>query len=790
MALDSPNGVSADGLPSDPPPADRVTAILAEAGGVGESVAGGHPCPSPRKKGMARKPATRKPSKQRVGAKKPEKIADPPSPPERPYTLDVSARPDGKGGYYKAAIELRPEGGTPFRDRANMDDGAEVRKAALRLAKKAKVDANKLEINLSVKWGEVFEQKRAEEARQPEAAEDGSGQDIPVPCSPGSPCSYQVDMGRICRKRTPPGDGQPYFDPLCNFSATITREEVLDDGSGELRHTFAVEGKLATGESLPGVSVPAGDFGAMNWPLKEWGLNAVVFAGQGVKDHLRVALLEMSRGADRCRTYLHTGWRQEGGAWLYLHAGGAIGPGGAVSSLRVELAGKLANYLLPDPPTGATLVNAIRADLRLLGLGPTRLAYPLHGAAYRAALGPADFSLSVIGRSGLGKSEYCSLEQSHYGAGMHRLNLPGNWTSTANALESLAFLAKDALLVIDDFKPGGSRSEVDAWHAKAERVLRAQGNASGRGRCWADGRPRAEKPPRGLILLSGEDLPRGESLRARNLALQVSDKDFDVCDLTPYQQDAAAGLYASSFAGFIRWLSLQYDAVRSRLPDQYAALRSEALDAEKHPRTPGIVADLALGLGYFLDYALAQGAITEDEREGYKEVGWQALLEAAGKQAQEIQAQNPARRFLDLLISAIASGRAHIAGRNGNVPTDPIAWGWEEMTSGTGGFQRTDWRPRGRLLGWLDGSDLFLDPEGSYAEAQQYADAQGDRLPLTQLQLYRRLKDQKMLASWETEKTTTRRKLQGRERKVLHLHTQTLSPLEKTGGTGGTGGEL
>jgi hypothetical protein len=35
------------------------------------------------------------------------------------------------------------------------------------------------------------------------------------------------------------------------------------------------------------------------------------------------------------------------------------------------------------------------------------------------------------------------------------------------------FLAKDAVFVLDDFKPGGSRGEIDSWHSKADRVFRA-----------------------------------------------------------------------------------------------------------------------------------------------------------------------------------------------------------------------------------------------------------------------------------------------------------------------------
>ena len=41
-----------------------------------------------------------------------------------------------------------------------------------------------------------------------------------------------------------------------------------------------------------------------------------------------------------------------------------------------------------------------------------------------------------------------------------QLTAEGAWSSTANSLEALAFHAKDALLVIDDFAPQGSGTDV------------------------------------------------------------------------------------------------------------------------------------------------------------------------------------------------------------------------------------------------------------------------------------------------------------------------------------------
>jgi hypothetical protein len=597
--------------------------------------------------------------------------------------------------------------------------------------------------------------------------------------SPCSPCSlYLVEAGRICHRGHTRG-GEAYLQPLCNFDARITREEILDDGSGEDRHTFAIEGRLYDGAPLPPVSVPAADFPAMSWPIKGWGLRAVVFAGMGIKDHLRVAIQELSTGAERHRVYKHTGWRQEGGAWLYLHAAGAIGAEGTVRSLRVELEGKLRHYSLPDPPQGEALAQAIRANLRLLGLGKPRLMYPLLGAVYRSILGGADCSVALIGTTGRGKSELAALTQQHFGTAMDRLGLPGNWSSTANALEALAFLAKDALLVIDDFKPGGSRSEIDQLHAKADRVLRAQGNNSARQRCWADGTVRADRPPRGLIVMTGEDQVRGESLRARQLPLLVRQGDLDVCSLTPFQQDAARGLYAQALAGFVQWLAPQYEQVRSRLSRQHAKLRDKALGAANHPRTPGIVADLALGLKYFLDFGVAAGVIKPRARAALADAGWQALLEAAADQAQEIRAQDPARRFLLLVAGAITAERAHLAARSGEAPEGAAAWGWREVEVQTRDGPDVRSQAQGSLIGWLDGDDVYLDPEASFATAQRLAEEQGERLPLSQRQLYRRLKENGALASTEPNKTTTRRTLQGKERAVIHLRRGHLSSQEQ-----------
>ena len=74
------------------------------------------------------------------------------------------------------------------------------------------------------------------------------------------------------------------------------------------------------------------------------------------------------------------------------------------------------------------------------------------------------------GRSGTLKTELTALAQRHFGPSMHAKNLPGNWTSTANALEGRRSLLDSALFVVDDYSPDTSRVDAQKRAAAADRL--------------------------------------------------------------------------------------------------------------------------------------------------------------------------------------------------------------------------------------------------------------------------------------------------------------------------------
>jgi len=159
------------------------------------------------------------------------------------------------------------------------------------------------------------------------------------------PQRYEVRDGRLCHVATD-RRGQRVTTWLSNFAAHIDEEITYDDGT-ELRREFRVSGRLDSGEALPLARVVASELAALGWVLREWGARAVVFAGQGIRDHLRTALQTLSRPTCR-RVYRHTGWIEHAGRAVFLFHGGAVG----ASGIEVDLPPPLDRFRLPAAVVG------------------------------------------------------------------------------------------------------------------------------------------------------------------------------------------------------------------------------------------------------------------------------------------------------------------------------------------------------------------------------------------------------------------------------------------------------
>lgn len=589
--------------------------------------------------------------------------------------------------------------------------------------------------------------------------------------------------------------------PLLSFTARIVAQELRDLGDGDPVPVFRIEGSTPDGRTLKTIEVPSGKFGAFHWPLEHWGADGDVYPGQSTKADGAAAVLRLSKAAGIIRrtVYAHTGWIQlpEHGP-VFLSAGACIGAAGAVSGVSVSLLGKLAAYNLPEPPEGNAEREAVRASLDLLELlgDDFPLMAALLGMVYRAPLGAVRFSGWIEGKTGWGKSAAARILQTHYGAGWLEQFPPADMSSTDNALTLNTFLARDVFFVADDFKPEGTKADVDKAHGQLSKFLSAAGNGAGRDRMdFQNMRVKAGYFPRGLVLVTAESSPRKLSDIARTVALTVKTafvgpeapadwrKRFEQAE-----ELAAAGVYASALSGFLRWIAADFSNLTGA-----ALLRRVRQDAElfpgTHGRTANNAAELWQGWRAFLTYARDCGAITDAEGRRLGDRVAAALRETSAEQGNALGVADPVNRFLTLLSSLLRSGAVYVRDAEtgeaprltdgeGNEYAPALGWHWRNRGEDRDGVPLGGWEvsrngvPVG-YLGEYDGRVLLLLEPSVYAEVNKAAEREGYALPSPKAlwrQVADRFRDSGGMVT-ETGKATYRRSVYGcapRERVALY----------------------
>ena len=78
-------------------------------------------------------------------------------------------------------------------------------------------------------------------------------------------------------------------------------------------------------------------------------------------------------------------------------------------------------------------------------------------------------------------------------------------------------------------------------------------------------------------MASGEDLPRGQSCRARLIILDFRRGDIAKGDLTKLQNHGRSGAFARAMAAYIAWLAPQIDDLKKDLRDDLIAERDLAI---------------------------------------------------------------------------------------------------------------------------------------------------------------------------------------------------------------------
>jgi len=508
---------------------------------------------------------------------------------------------------------------------------------------------------------------------------------------------------------------------IANFRARILRQITHDDG-WEKRRVFRIEAVINGRRSE--VEIDAADFDSMAWSTVQLGAEAMVLPG--CRESVRAAIQYFS---DRCLSegrYGHAGWRQFDGRWFYLHSGGAIGADGDHPEIQCQLPSSLAPIeLVSDVPPSRTDIEAV---LRFADMGPSNVVRPLLAAVTRTSIGHCGLNVLIYGRTGTHKTAVSALAQAFFGADFSNTRMPASFQSTANALEQVTHLAKDAVVLIDDYCPSNSSFDTARAEPKLDRTCRSNTEGAGRQRSTRDGRLVEGRAPQCTIIATAETLPSKSSLRPRAVLLNQGEGVKDLATLTRCQADAAAGCYMRVMAGFIRWLAPRLDEIRDRVAAREGEWLRE-LQSGCHGRIPHLAAKLLVGMEVFVQFLHENKLGTRTELDGLSLSLLEEVMEWRGEQAELVRESDPVELVFRGLRTALAAGKVHLTTKSGHRPRcDPdgaAVFGWKQSES----ISVENWAPSGTRVGVIDGELLYLFPGPAIEAARSVVGPDAIALP-------------------------------------------------------------
>jgi hypothetical protein len=570
---------------------------------------------------------------------------------------------------------------------------------------------------------------------------------------------YYVKAGATWMIKEP--EAGPMHVKLCNFTAHIVTDCSSDDGIEHAR-MFEIRGRVEDGGEFAG-SILASDFAS---PTKAWarlssiaGSSARIYPKQ--HDHVFDAVRALS---DARRETLHSalGWIDIDGKKVFRTPTVAIGSEGTVPGIRVELGDleTLKHYGLPEDDA-ADVVGVVRDSLKLLGLGCPSIMYPLTsatlGAPVSSLLPPSP--IHMVGGTGAYKTTTCEVMSSWFGVFKRKEDLV-SWVSTAGAIAKAGYVAKDHLLVIDDFK--NPRKEV--W----EQIFQNLGDRTGRARLRSDLSLRKTHVVRAAVISNGENLPSGEqSVLARLLIVRMTAGWITPQQLSEMQRLSIQLPYATR--AYIKWLAANWGALERDLPTMCAPLRDAfALRLrDAHARIADNMAAVACGLVLYLGFAQEIGAVTPAETRAHHERLVDGLLAAGGETSAASRAERVSTTFLQAVDGMLLAGTIRLDDRRTPV-SSPLA----KVVP---------------CVGWHDQAGIYLQPESSYTHVCENLRRAGVPLDVSKRAVHAQLFEDGYLARRDADGYTVPVRIGGQLMRVLHLRPGVLTGAAVAAVTGVTG---
>ena len=283
----------------------------------------------------------------------------------------------------------------------------------------------------------------------------------------------------------------------------------------------------------------------------------------------------------------------------------------------------------------------------------------LAGAAlsvlYRFTDGMNRLLLWVVGLSGNGKSHMAKLFQNLFGdfpiAGEKGVM---SWASTVKRIQHEGYYFRDAMFLVDDYKPEHCRPGDATW------LLQSYADSAARSRLRSDATAAETREIRGFLVCTGEDVPdHSASATARLIKIPypVGEKDLERGQRCQQQRSNYPGVMAD----FIRHIiaNNRGPAFAARVRELQARYYREITGSDNDVRIAGNFAMLAAAFEEIADYLrdVWQGA--DEAKRVFAERYIPELRQAT---VADVSDQKASRLFLSTLAVLVQQGAVRING--------------------------------------------------------------------------------------------------------------------------------
>jgi len=341
-----------------------------------------------------------------------------------------------------------------------------------------------------------------------------------------------------------------------------------------------------------------------------------------------------------------------------------------------------------------------------------------------------------------------------------------NFEDTANSLEKRSFILKDVLMLLDDFHPSSRIADAQIKEGIAQRMIRASSNHTGRSRLNADSTEKGRYEPRGILMITGEEIPSVQSTLARVLLIQIGNGDIEKSKLSAFQQKSQ--LLPHAMSSFIHWVRKNIDNIQKQFAMKFQELRQKAVETGKlnHLKLCEQVAFQQYTINLIADWVREKKVLSSKKVYYLKKDAWEVFMENAENLQARLKSEDPVEQFQEIVSILLLQRKIRLK---------------EKVKKPGKRFESYRGNADSELVGYYDNEYVYFMPTALWNSVKKFCKSEGRHFPVKNNTLYRMMREKGLLFTRCTENTTNER-IYGESRRCLIVKKEFVMSDEKESG--------